>query len=94
MSAEALTYRPDNFPILQAAGAASTFLTAYQVIVDICRVEEGQTVFINGGSTSVGSMAIQIAKARGARVVATASGKNESHVRSLGADEVREPSVS
>lgn len=52
------------------------------------QLREGQTLFVNGGSTAVGSFAIQLAKVRGARVVATASGKNESLVRGLGADEV------
>jgi NADPH:quinone reductase-like Zn-dependent oxidoreductase len=45
-------------------------------------------VFINGGSSSVGAFAIQIAKAKGINVVASASAKNEELVRSLGADEV------
>lgn len=45
-------------------------------------------VFINGGSSAVGIFAIQIAKAKGATVWATASGKNEALVRSLGAEEV------
>ena len=52
-------------------------------------LEPGQTVFVNGGSSSVGAFAIQIAKAKGAaKVVASASGKNEEFVRGLGADEV------
>jgi len=46
-----------------------------------------QTVLINGGSSATGAFAIQIAKYKGARVVATASGKNEQFVRNLGADE-------
>ncbi|KAH7882516.1 NAD(P)-binding protein [Phlebopus sp. FC_14] len=46
-----------------------------------------ETVFINGGSTAVGIYAIQLSKALGLRVVASASGKNEAFVKSLGADE-------
>ncbi|KIJ12398.1 hypothetical protein PAXINDRAFT_137061 [Paxillus involutus ATCC 200175] len=46
-----------------------------------------ETIFINGGSTAVGIYAIQIAKAMGFRVVASASGRNEDFVRNLGADE-------
>ncbi|KAF9234545.1 chaperonin 10-like protein [Melanogaster broomeanus] len=46
-----------------------------------------ETIFINGGSTAVGIYAIQIAKAMGFRVVASASGRNENFVRSIGADE-------
>ncbi|TBU35309.1 NAD(P)-binding protein [Dichomitus squalens] len=51
------------------------------------RLEAGQSVFINGGSTAVGSFAIQLAKAKGAHVAVSASGKNEEYVRNLGADE-------
>lgn len=59
-------------------------------LVDLGRIEQGQRVFINGGSTSVGAYAIQIAKAKGCRVVASCSGKNIDLVKSLGADEVRQ----
>jgi NADPH:quinone reductase-like Zn-dependent oxidoreductase len=52
------------------------------------KLEEGQCIFINGGSSSVGAFAIQIAKAKGCKVYASASGKNEEFVRGLGADEV------
>jgi NADPH:quinone reductase-like Zn-dependent oxidoreductase len=57
-------------------------------VVEIAKLESGQTVFVNGGSSCIGAMAIQIAKARGVRVVACASGRNEELVRNLGADEV------
>ncbi|KIJ64252.1 hypothetical protein HYDPIDRAFT_28687 [Hydnomerulius pinastri MD-312] len=48
---------------------------------------EPETIFINGGSTAVGIYAIQLAKAMGFRVVASASGRNEEFVRNVGADE-------
>ncbi|KAI0639459.1 NAD-P-binding protein [Trametes polyzona] len=82
-----LARRPKGITATQAAGFCLAGQTAYQAIVDMANVEEGQSVFVNGGSTAVGSFAIQIAKARGARVAASASGKNEAYVRSLGADE-------
>lgn len=66
-------------------------MTSYQAIIHIGKLEPEQTVFINSGSTSVGAFAIQIAKAKGARVVATASGENEVFVRKMGADEVKIP---
>lgn len=62
--------------------------TAYEGLIDIGKLEAGQTILINGGSSAVGAFAIQIAKAIGAKVVATASGRNEEFVRGLGADEV------
>ncbi|KAH9919581.1 hypothetical protein B0H21DRAFT_702118 [Amylocystis lapponica] len=85
--ASSLIPRPVNVTPTQAAGLAVAGLTAYQALFDIGGLEEGQSVFINGGSSAVGSFAIQLAKARGCKVVASASAKNEAYVRALGADE-------
>ncbi|TFK93483.1 NAD-P-binding protein [Polyporus arcularius HHB13444] len=79
--------RPKNVTSTQAAGFGIAGLTAYQALEDVAKLEAGQSVFINGGSTAVGSFAIQLAKAKGAKVAASASGKNEQYVRDLGADE-------
>ncbi|KAF9466323.1 hypothetical protein BDZ94DRAFT_1306315 [Collybia nuda] len=87
MPADFLVMRPSNVSPVEAAGITLAGQTAYQGLVDIAKLEAGQTVFINGGSSAVGAFAIQIAKAIGARVVATASGKNEDFVRRLGVDE-------
>ena len=81
--------RPKNATPTQAAGLGIAGLTAYQALEDIAKLEAGQSVFVNGGSTAVGSFAIQLAKAKGAKVAASASGKNEQYVRDMGADEVR-----
>lgn len=83
-----LVKRPSNITSVEAAGITLAALTSYQALHHIANVEPGQTVFINGGSSATGAFAIQIAKAKGARVVATASGKNEQVIRNLGADEV------
>ena len=61
-------------------------LTAWQALVDVARLHEGQTILIHGGSGGVGSFAIQIAKMRGARVIATASTANQDLLKQLGAD--------
>jgi NADPH:quinone reductase-like Zn-dependent oxidoreductase len=53
---------------------------------DVAKLQPGQTVLIHGGSGGVGSFAIQIAKARGARVIATASTGNQDLLKQLGAD--------
>lgn len=82
-----IVHRPSNISPVEASGLTLVSLTAYQCLFDIAKLEPGQTVFINGGSTSVGAFAIQFAKAKGCRVVASASGKNEQFVRDLGADE-------
>ena len=81
--------RPKNATPTQAAGLGIAGLTAYQALEDIAKLEAGQSVFVNGGSTAVGSFAIQLAKAKGAKVAASASGKNEQYVKDLGANEVR-----
>jgi NADPH:quinone reductase-like Zn-dependent oxidoreductase len=61
-------------------------LTAWQALVDVAKLQPGQTILIHGGSGGVGSFAVQIAKARGARVIATASTANQDVLKQLGAD--------
>jgi NADPH:quinone reductase-like Zn-dependent oxidoreductase len=61
-------------------------LSAWQALVDVAKLQPGQTILIHGGSGGVGSFAIQIAKARGARVIATASTANQDALKQLGAD--------
>ncbi|KAF5324836.1 hypothetical protein D9611_004258 [Ephemerocybe angulata] len=79
--------RPANISGIEAAGVSLTAMTALQAL-NFAKLEEGQTLFVNGGSTAVGAWAIQLAKVRGAKVVATCSKKNEEYVKKLGADEV------
>jgi NADPH:quinone reductase-like Zn-dependent oxidoreductase len=55
-------------------------------LVDAAKLSAGQTVLIHGGSGGVGSFAVQIAKARGAKVIATASTANQELLKQLGAD--------
>ena len=55
-------------------------------VIDTAKLTAGQTVLIHGGSGGVGSFAIQIAKARGAKVIATASTANQDFLKQLGAD--------
>jgi NADPH:quinone reductase-like Zn-dependent oxidoreductase len=61
-------------------------LTAWQALVDVAKLQPRQTILIHGGSGGVGSFAVQIAKARGARVIATASTANQDLLKQLGAD--------
>jgi len=65
-------------------------LTAYQMLTRYGQCKEGDRVFIHGGSGSVGSACVQIAKAFGANVTATCSTKNVEFVESLGADKVHD----
>lgn len=78
---------PRHATLAEAAGLPTAGTTAYGGIVDVGGVKAGQTVLINGGAGGVGSIAIQIARALGARVAATCSAGNADYVRQLGADE-------
>ena len=78
--------KPKSLNFVQAAAVPMGALTAWQALVDVAKLQPGQTVLIHGGSGGVGSFAIQIAKARGARVIATASTANQDLLKQLGAD--------
>lgn len=81
---------PSNLPFREAAGIPLVGLTAWQCFYGegSAQLKAGETVLIFAGSGGVGGMAIQFAKWTGAKVITTASSKNESYVRSLGADVV------
>jgi NADPH:quinone reductase-like Zn-dependent oxidoreductase len=78
--------KPKSITYVQAAAVPIVALTAWQALVDTAKLSPGQTVLIHGGSGGVGSFAIQIAKARGAKVIATASTANQDLLKELGAD--------
>jgi NADPH:quinone reductase-like Zn-dependent oxidoreductase len=78
--------KPKSSSFEEAAAVPCAALTARQALVDSGKLTNGQTALIHGGSGGVGSFAIQIAKARGARVIATASTQNQETLKQLGAD--------
>ena len=78
--------KPKSLNFVESAAVPMGALTAWQALVDVAKLQPGQTVLIHGGSGGVGSFAIQIAKARGARVIATASTTNQALLKQLGAD--------
>jgi NADPH:quinone reductase-like Zn-dependent oxidoreductase len=78
--------KPQSLTSVEAAAVPIVALTAWQALVDTAKLSAGQTVLIHGGSGGVGSFAIQIAKARGAKVIATASTANQDFLKQLGAD--------
>ena len=84
-----IIHRPETIPPNEASGIAIVAITAYAALYQIGKLEAGQRIFINGGSTSVGIYAIQLAKALGCKVYASASGRNEEFLKGLGVDEVR-----
>jgi NADPH:quinone reductase-like Zn-dependent oxidoreductase len=87
-SSRQLAYKPAQLDHPHAAALPLAGLTAWQGLVDTAHLDVGQRVLINGGGGGVGHIAVQIAKARGAHVVVTASRSKEAFVRALGADEV------
>ena len=78
--------KPKSLTYVEAAAVPIVALTAWQALIDTAKLNAGQTVLIHGGSGGVGSFAIQIAKARGAKVIATASTANQDLLKELGAD--------
>ena len=78
--------KPKSIGFIDASAVPLAALTAWQALIDIGKIENGQTVLIHGGSGGVGSFAIQIAKAHGARVIATASTANQDVLKQLGAE--------
>src|SRR5206468_9051777 len=80
-------HMPDGLSFAEAAALPLASLTAWQALVDTAGVEADTTVLVHGASGGVGHLAVQIAKARGARVIATGRAANHEFLRSLGADE-------
>lgn len=77
--------KPAGLPWEEAAGLPVAVETAVRTL-DLLGLESGQTVLINGAAGGVGSAAVQFARARGARVIGTASEGNHAYLRSLGAE--------
>jgi NADPH:quinone reductase-like Zn-dependent oxidoreductase len=78
--------KPGTVGFDQAAGVGAAGSTAWEALIDTADLRAGQTVLIHGGSGGVGHLAIQIAKAKGAKVFATASTANQEFLRQMGAD--------
>ena len=83
-----LALKPRSIPHAQAAALPLSALTAWQALFEHAHLDPGETVLIHGGAGGVGTMAVQLARWRGAHVLATASARDAALVRSLGADDV------
>jgi len=100
--ASELARKPAAIDHVHAAAAPMSLLTAWQFMIELGHDEpnplqpdrhvpvplEGRTVLVNGAAGGVGHLALQLAKWKGAHVIAVASGKHEPVLRELGADEV------
>ncbi|MEU6418558.1 NADP-dependent oxidoreductase [Streptomyces spiralis] len=96
-----IAHKPAGIDHVHAAGAPMSLLTAWQFLIELGHDHpspfqearhvpvalDGATVLVNGAAGGVGHFALQLAKWRGARVIAAASGAHESFLRELGADE-------
>jgi NADPH:quinone reductase len=88
LSAEHVAPMPPSLDFREAGGIAVTGLTALAGIDDALNLRPGQTLIVHGATGGVGTIAVQLAKRRGARVIATASGgEGRELLRTLGADE-------
>lgn len=99
--ASEIALKPTAIDDVHAAGAPMSLLTAWQFLIELGHNEQnalqpeqhkpvplkGRKVLINGAGGGVGSFAVQLAKWKGAYVIAVASGKHEAFLRGLGADE-------
>ena len=81
-------HQPATLSPAEAAGLPCVGLTAYIALVEVLRVRAGESVLVTAAAGGVGVIAVQVAKALGARVVATASGRNHGFLRDLGAEHV------
>jgi NADPH:quinone reductase-like Zn-dependent oxidoreductase len=80
-------HRPAGLSEVEAAGLPLAGLTAWQCLVDIAAVAPGQRVLVHAAAGGVGHLAVQIAKARGAYVIGTASAPKHDLLHDLGIDE-------
>src|SRR5438132_10051846 len=82
-----MSLKPKKIDFEKAAAVPLAATTAWQALIDTAKLEKGQTVLIHGGSGGVGCFAVQIAKAHGAKVIATASTANQDLLKQLGVDQ-------
>jgi len=85
VDADLLAPKPTNLSMREAASLPLVFITAYMGIVDRAKLQAGQTVLVQGGAGGVGHVSVQLARALGARVFATASARDHDELTRLGA---------
>lgn len=83
-----LAPRPRSLNYVEAAAVPLSALTAWQALFEYAGLTAGQTILIHGAAGGVGVFAVQLARWAGARVIATASARNNDFLRELGASEI------
>ena len=86
VSAATLTPKPTTIDFTAAASIPLAGTTAWQALFEDAGLTSGQTILIHGAGGSVGAFAVQFAKVKGAKVIATATGDDVEYARSIGAD--------
>jgi NADPH:quinone reductase-like Zn-dependent oxidoreductase len=86
VDAALLAPKPATLSMREAAALPLVFITAWEGLVDKAGVHIGQHVLVHGGAGGVGHIAIQIARARGAKVAATGSQRSQATIEMLGAE--------
>ncbi len=84
--ADIVAKKPASLSHEEAAAIPLAGGTAYEALVRRLDLRVGETILIQGGAGGVGSFAVQIAKAAGARVLASAGAENQEALKALGAD--------
>lgn len=84
--ANAVAMKPKSIDFATAASIPTAGLTAWQIVVDVANVQPNQRVLIQGAAGGVGSFAVQIAKWKGAQVIATAAADDATYLREIGVD--------
>lgn len=79
---------PDGLGLVEAGAIPEVFVTAHEALFHLARLQAGESVLVHAAGGGVGSAAVQLAHAAGARVFATASGSKHDAVKDLGADVV------
>jgi NADPH:quinone reductase-like Zn-dependent oxidoreductase len=79
--------KPRTLDYVQAAAVPVAGLTAWQALFEVAQLKAGQKVLIHAAAGGVGNFAVQLAKAKGAYVIGTASSKNQAFLRGLGVDQ-------
>jgi len=78
--------KPTRVNHAEAAAIPLVALTAWQALFEVAKLQKDQTILIHAGAGGVGSIAVQLAKWRGAHIIATASDYNHNFLRELGVD--------
>lgn len=78
---------PENMNLSDAGAIPEAFITAYQSLIKLAKLQEGERILIHAGASGVGAAAIQVAKKVDAKVIVTASRAKHPFCRDLGADQ-------